>query len=166
MSFRVCCLVRNSRNILIGLLLFGVFAGVFAGSSHATKCPTCAAQPDMLLRRSAARTCAMWTCTDGYAQNAAYARNVPRLGSFILMADSRTASCLQRSTRATTCAATRPVCTWIATRDTRTEGPRCMPHREMRAVPLAPIEAEVPNQRTVRACFEHDITLPCAMQRR
>ena len=25
---RVCCLVRNSRDILIGLLLFGVFAGV------------------------------------------------------------------------------------------------------------------------------------------
>ena len=28
LSFRVCCLFRNSRNILIGLLLFGVFAGV------------------------------------------------------------------------------------------------------------------------------------------
>ena len=28
LPFRVCCLFRNSRNILIGLLLFGVFAGV------------------------------------------------------------------------------------------------------------------------------------------
>ena len=136
-------------------------------SSHVERCPTWSIQPAML-PKSAARTCALWTCTDGYAQNAAYARNVPRLESSFLMADrtARTASRLQRSTRATTCAVTRPVCTWVATRDTRTGGPRCMPRRQMRAVSLAHNWSRSSKRTNSKSLLLNMNQLPCIMQRR